>query len=304
MSGVRFPRSALCGAFLLSFVWSSAWAADPAPSNLQATPVAAAQCTAPSPTPPTLPPSATEEIPLGVGPTPTPALDPNAVVDPVLDQMAAAAAANLQACWNAGKWDAVARSVTPRFLETALGIAATGERDRAAALAALDLGPLDIASLGPVRIWSDGRGAVDIFYWRGGERARQGIAARWFLLADRGAVQFDEEVLHLPPPLGDRVTIGFAIADDTQPLQWSGTAGGRVPAFPVIALHGANRGRRAHTFVIQDAKGGIIGLLTLPPWQQGDLVLRDLPPGAYRLRDAAVPGSSLTLEVATMGDAP
>ena len=124
--------------------------------------------------------------------------------------------------------------------------------------------------------------------------------ARWFLVTERGAVHFDEEVLHSLPPLGDRITVGFAIADDQQPLQWNDPAGGEIPVSSVTALHGANRGREAHTFVLEGTGGETIGMLTLPPWRQGDLMLLDLLEGTYRLYDPAVPGSELVLRV--MGD--
>ena len=116
-------------------------------------------------------------------------------------------------------------------------------------------------------------------------------------MAERGDVRFDEEVLLLAPPLGDRITVGFAIADDQQPVQWNDPAGGEIPSSPVTALHGANRGRESHTFLLEGTSGGTLGLLTLPPWRQGDLVLLDLPAGTYRLHDPAVPGSELWLEV-------
>jgi hypothetical protein len=261
-----------------------------------ATPIGAVSCQPPAPAPPSPTPESTEP-PIGAGPTPTAVPDPEAIVDPLLDPMAAAAAANLQACWNAGDWDVVAGIVTPRFLETALGITAPDAAGRAAALAALDLGPLRIETIGPVGIWTDGRGAVDVFYRRGRGQPLQAVAARWFLLAKRGVVRFDEETPLLPPPMGDRVTIGFAIADDVQPLQWDSLDGGRVARSPVIALHGANRGLTAHTFLLQNTSGETIGLLTLPAWTQGDLVLLDLPAGAYALRDPAVAGSSRELAV-------
>lgn len=234
---------------------------------------------------------------MGVGPTPTPEPDPEAVVDPLLEEMAAAAVANLEACWNAGEWEAVARSVTPRFLETSLGIQADDERLRAEALAALELGPVRIEMAGPVQLWSDGRGAIDVLYLRGRGDPAQAVAARWFLVAERGVARFDEEVLRTPPPLGDRVTIGFGIADDMQPLQWASLAGGTVPVSPVMALHGANRGWEAHTFLLQDEQHETVGLLTLPPWAQGDLVLLDLPAGNYRLLDPTMAGSALALTV-------
>jgi hypothetical protein len=188
----------------------------------------------------------------------------------------------------------VSEIVTPRFLRTALGIHENDATERARALAALDLGPLAIEIAGPVTRWSDGRGAVDVRYRRG---AYQIVAARWFLVAERGIARFDEESILPPPPLGDRVTIGFAIADDRQPLHWSSPARAPVPPSPVIALHGANRGNDPHTFILDDASGRTVGLLTLPPWTQGDLLLLALPAGTYRLHDPAVPASALTLEV-------
>ena len=214
--------------------------------------------------------------------------------------MAATAAAALEACWNTRDWDAVASILTPRFLETALGIDTAQKAEQVQALAALELGPLHIETIGPVGIWSDGRGAIDVLYLRGRGNPVQAVAARWFLIAERGAVRFDEEVLLLPPPLGDRITIGFAIADDQQPLQWNDPAGGEIPVSPVTALHGGNRGRDAHTFLLEGTGGETLGVLTLPPWRQGDLVLLDFPAGTYRLHDPAVPGSELDLRV--MGD--
>src|SRR5918995_1021967 len=117
---------------------------------------------------------------------------------------------------------------------------------------------------------------------------------------ERGIVRFDEEMLLLSPPMGDRITIGFAIADDQQPLQWNDPVGGEIPVSPVTALHGANRGRESHTFLLEGTGGDTHGVLMLPAWRQGDLVLLDLPAGTYRLHDPAVPGSELTLRV--MGD--
>jgi hypothetical protein len=214
--------------------------------------------------------------------------------------MTAAAASTLEACWNVGDWHAVTSFLTPRFLQTALGIDAPDVTARARALAAVDLGPLHIETIGPVGIWSDGRGAVDVLYVRGRGNPVQAVAARWFLIAERGVVRFDEEVILLLPPLGDRITVGFAIADDRQPLQWNNPTGGEIPVSPVTALHGANRGREAHTFVLEGSGGTTLGVLTLPPWRQGDLVLLDLPEGTYRLYDPALPGSALVLRV--MGD--
>jgi hypothetical protein len=222
---------------------------------------------------------------------------PNAVVDPRLDAMTTTAAAALEACWNAGDWNAVATIVTPRFLQTALGIDAPDVPARARTLATLDPGPLRIETIGPVGIWSDGRGAVDVLYLRGRVNPVQAVAARWFLVAERGVVRFDEEVSLPAPPLGDRVTVGFAIADDQQPLQWSSAGGGEIRVSPVTALHGANRGREFHTFVLEGTGGETLGILTLPPWRQGDLVLLDLPTGTYRLHDPAVSGSELSLRV-------
>jgi hypothetical protein len=232
-----------------------------------------------------------------VDPTPTLAPDPDAVVDPLLDPMAATAAANLVACWQAGDWEAVAAIVTPRFLQTALGIDAPDAAGRVNALAALNPPPIHIETIGPVAIWNDGRGAVEVFYRRGRERPVQAIAARWFLIAERGIVRFDQETLLLPPPLGDRITVGFSIPDDQQPLRWASVESGQLPTSPVTVLHGANRGRAPHTFLLGDDRGQTIGLLTLPAWQQGDLVLLDLPPGTYRLFDPAVVGSELSLIV-------
>jgi hypothetical protein len=191
----------------------------------------------------------------------------------------------------------VAAAVTPSFLQTALGIDAPDIAGQAQALAALDPGPIHIETIGSVQIWNDGRGAVEVFYTRGRGRPLQAVAARWFLIAERGVVCFDEEVLLLPPPLGDRLTIGFAIPDDNQSLAWSGPDGGQIPVSPVIALHGANRGRESHTFLLEDDAGQTLGVLTLPPWRQADLILLDLPPGTYRLVDPSVPDSELTLVV-------
>jgi hypothetical protein len=230
-------------------------------------------------------------------PTPTPAADPHAPVDPLLEAMTREAAANLEACWNAGRWDAVAANLTPRFLRTSLGIDAAGPDDQAAALAALALGPLRIEEVEPVVLWSDGRGAVDMLYRRGRGKPVQAVAARWFLVAHQGKVRFDEEAVLPPPILGDRVTVGFSIADDEQPLRWDGAFDGRASTSAVIALHGANRGWLAHTVQVVNDAGGVVGMLTLPSWQQGDLVLLDLPPGTYRLRDPDVPGSEETLVI-------
>jgi hypothetical protein len=256
-----------------------------------ATPVPPAVCQPPPPATPR--PSPTPDVALA--PTPTPAPDLEAIVDPLLETFVATAAANLQACWNAADWPAVANSVTPRFLQTAYGIAP--DAGAAQALATLDLGPLTIENISPMTLWSDGRGAVEVLYLRGEGSPAQAVAARWFVIAERGVARFDEETLLLPPLLGDRATIGFAIADDQQPMQWSGFSTGQVPASPVIALHAANRGRRAHTFLLDDPSGRTLGLLTLPPWTQGDLLLLDLPPGAYRLHDPTVPGSQLDVRV-------
>jgi hypothetical protein len=211
--------------------------------------------------------------------------------------MTAAAATTLEACWNASDWDAVVTIVTPRFLQTALGITTPEKAEQIRALAALELGPIHIETISPVGIWNDGRGAVEVLYLRGQGNPVQAVAARWFLIAERGIVRFDEEVPLLSPPLGDRITIGFAIADDQQPLQWSNPTGGNVPLSAVTALHGANRGRQSHSFVLSGSSGETLGILTLPPWRQGDLVLLDLPVGTYRLHDPAVPGSELSLRV-------
>ena len=66
---------------------------------------------------------------------------------------------------------------------------------------------------------------------------------------------------------------------------------------PAIALHGANRGQASHTFLLEGTGGETLGVLTLSPWRQGDLVLLELPAGTYRLHDPAVPGSDLSLRV-------
>jgi hypothetical protein len=211
--------------------------------------------------------------------------------------MTAAAATALEACWNVSDWNAVVSILTPRFLQTSLGIDTPQKAAQVQALADRKLGPLHMKSIGPVGIWSDGRGAVDVLYFRGWGNPVQAVAARWFLIAERGVVRFDEEVLLLPPPLGDRITVGFAIADDQQPMQWNAPNGGEILVSPVTALHGANRGRESHTFLLEGTGGDTLGILTLPPWHQGDLVLLDLPPGTYRLHDPAVPGSELSLVV-------
>jgi hypothetical protein len=165
--------------------------------------------------------------------------------------MVTTAATNFQACWNGADWNAVASILTPRFLQTSLGIDPPDFVEQSRALATLDLGPLRVETIGSVGIWSDGRGAVDVLYIRGRGDPVQAVAARWFLVASRGVVRFDEEVLLLPPPLGDRVTVGFAIADDQQPLQWVNPAGGEIRVAPVTAFHGANRGREFHTFLLE-----------------------------------------------------
>jgi hypothetical protein len=191
----------------------------------------------------------------------------------------------------------VATIGTLRFLQTALGIDVPDVQARTRALATLDPGPLRIETIGRVGIWSDGRGAVDVLYLRGRGNPVQVVAARWFLVSERGVVRFDEEVLRLPPSLGDRITIGFAIADDQQSLQWNDPAGGEILESAVIALHGANRGQEPHTFLLERTGGETLGVLTLPPWRQGDLVLLELPAGTYRLHDPAVPGLELSLKV-------
>lgn len=296
------PAYALLCALLVSMV--APFASDtPSVSgvtrlDVAATPRAAIPCQPPPPTTPS--PTPERDMSSLLGPTPTPAPDPDAVVDPRLDAMTAAAAAALEACWNASDWDAVASTLTPRFLQTSLGIDTPQIDEQVQALATLELGPLHIETIGPVGIWSDGRGAVEVLYFRGRGKPVQAVAARWFLIAERGVVRFDEEVLLLPPPLGDRITIGFAIADDQQPLQWSSPTSGEIPVSPVTILHGANRGRESHTFVLEGTGGETLGVLTLPPWRQGDLVLLDLPAETYRLYDPAVPGSELSLRV--MGD--
>jgi hypothetical protein len=191
----------------------------------------------------------------------------------------------------------VTEILTPRFLQTAFGVDAPDAAGRAAALSTLDLGPVRIESIGPVSLWSDGRGAVEVFYQRGHGHPEQAVAARWFLIAARGVVRFDEEALLSPPSLGDQVTIGFSIADDRQPLRWDSPDSGQIPLTPVTALHGANRGRNPHAFLLTNPAGATVGILALPPWSQGDLVLLDLPAGTYRLVDLAVAGSEIMLEV-------
>ena len=293
------PALALLGALLVSmvapFASETPGVSGITPLGAATTPGAAIPCGAPPP--PTPSPTPVRDTSSFLDPTPTPVPVPNAVVDPRLDAMTTTAAAALEACWNADDWNAVAAIVTPRFLQTALGIDAPDVPARTRALATLDPGPLRIETIGPVGIWSDGRGAVDVLYLRGRGNPVQAIAARWFLVAERGVVRFDEEVLRLPPPLGDRITIGFAIADDQQPLQWNDPAGGEILDSPVIALHGANRGQEFHTFLLEGTGGETLGVLTLPPWHQGDLVLLELPAGTYRLHDPAVPGSELSLKV-------
>lgn len=246
-------------------------------------------------------PAATAAPPGGIAPraiaparTPHPA--PAASIDPRLDAMAADAVRLLEACWNARDWDAVAALVTPRFLQTSLGIVGDDWRARAA-LGALDLGALRIESFGPVTLWSDGRGSVEVRYRRGDGAPEQAVAARWFLVAERGVARFDEEALLPPPPLGDRVTLGFGIAADDAPPRWDDPAGGAVPAAPVIALHGANRGRHPRTLHLQAANGKILGVLTLPAYTEADLVLLALPPGAYTLVDAVDNSAALRLVV-------
>jgi hypothetical protein len=265
------------------------------PRSVATTPEAAVPCHPPATATPTPTPDPDDSSLLG--PTPTPAPDLDAAVDPLLESMTATAAANLQACWNAADWDSVTAILTPRFLETAFGISTPVMTEQTRALSALELGPLHVERIGPVGIWSDGRGAVDVLYFRGRGNPVQAVTARWFLIAERGVVRFDEEVLLLTPPLGDRVTVGFAIADDNQPMQWSDPTGGQITRSPVIALHGANRGWQPHTFLLEGAGGETLGILTLPPWRQGDLALLDLPAGTYRLRDPAVGESELELRV-------
>jgi hypothetical protein len=281
---------------LILAVSISARARDPAAArqSAAATPVPATSCRPVWPATPTATPTGAEAR--SVQPTPTPFLDSETRVDPLLPPVVTTAVADLQACWNASDWADVATLVTPRFLQTALGIDAPQSEERVRELAALALGPIEIEQVGPVGIWSDGRAAVEVVYHRGG-RSSQVIAARWFLIAARGVAHIDEEVLLAPPPLGDRITLGFTIPDDQQPLQWDSGGAGHIPLSPVIALHGANRGLRPHTLLLESADGTRVGLLALPSWQQGDLVLLDLPAGAYRLRDPAVPGSALTLVV-------
>jgi hypothetical protein len=293
------PALALLGVLLVSMVAPfgsvTPGVSGITPPGAAATPGAAIPCRAPPP--PTPSPTPARDTSSFLDPTPTPVPVPNAVVDPRLDAMTTTAAAALEACWNADDWNAVAAIVTPRFLQTALGIDAPDVPARARTLATLDPGPLRIETIGPVGIWSDGRGAVDVLYLRGRVNPVQAVAARWFLVAERGVVRFDEEVLRLPPPLGDRITIGFAIADDQQPLQWNDPAGGEILESAVIALHGANRGQEPHTFLLEGTGGETLGVLTLPPWRQGDLVLLELPAGTYRLHDPAVPGLELSLKV-------
>ena len=282
---------------LILAVVISALVRDPAAARQSAvaTPVPAGTCRSVWPATPTATPN--DAAVRTIQPTPTPFLDSEMRVDPLLAPMVASAIADLQACWNADDWAGVASLVTPRFLQTALGIDAAQGEERVRELAALALGPIEIEQVGPVGIWSDGRAAVDVVYRRGAGRPQQVVAARWFLIGARGVAHIDEEVLLTPPLLGDRVTLGFSIPDDQQPLQWDSGGAGRVPVSPVIALHGANRGLRPHTLLLESADGARVSLLTLPSWQQGDLILLNLPAGAYRLRDPAVSGSVLTLDV-------
>lgn len=235
--------------------------------------------------------------PRATEPVPTPQPDPEASVDPRLDAMVTEAAGRLEACWNAGDWEGVAALVAPRFLQTSLGIVESTPREQAAALAALDLGALRIASIGPVTLWSDGRGVVEAHYRRGAGSPEQAVAARWFLVAERGVARFDEETLLPPPPLGDRVTIGFGIASDEAPPRWDAPTGASIAVSPVITLHGANRGSHPRTLHLQRADETILGVLALPAHTEADLVLLDLPPGTYTLVDARGPGTALALEV-------
>ncbi len=260
------------------------------------TPLSGVPCQPPAATPEAAPTTSSRDSPIAP-PTPTPGFDRQAVVDPLLDGMISAAAVELAACWEAGDWQAVASMVTPRFLETAVGVAGVTSEERAQGLAALDPGALRIASMTPAAIWSDGRGVVDLLYFRGHGDPLQAIAARWFFVAERGVVWFDEESLLLPPPLGDRLTIGFSIADDAQPMQWASQSAGHIASSPVVALHGVNRGRTPHTIILHDAHARPLGVLTLPAGSEGDLVLLDLPAGAYQLQDPAVVGSTLELVV-------
>ena len=242
----------------------------------------------PGPTPATPSPTPASDTSSFLDPTPTPAPDPDAVVDPRLDAMTAAAAAVSGSVLECQRLErrGVHRhaALPPNFPRYRYS---RDTRSESRHWPTLDLGPLHIETIGPVGIWSDGRGAVDVLYFRGRGNPVQAVAARWFLIAERGVVRFDEEMLLLPPPLGDRITIGFAIADDQQPLQWNDPAGGEIPVSPVTALHGANRGRESHTFLLEGTGGETLGVLTLPPWRQGDLVLLDLPAGTYRLHDPA-----------------
>lgn len=265
-------------------------------ANLPGTPISGATCRPAAAIPAAAPTIIPRESPIAP-PTPTPGFDREAVVDPLLDGMIAAAAVNLAACWNASDWQAVATMVTTRFLETGLGITGATSEERAQGLAALDPGPLRIESMGPVGIWSDGRGVFDLLYFRGRGNPAQAIAARWFFVAEGGVVRFDEESLLLPPPLGDRLAIGFTIADDTQPMQWAGQTGGHISSSPVVALHGVNHGRAAHTMILRGDYGQTLGVLTLPAGSEGDFILLDLPEGTYRIHDPAVEGSTLELVV-------
>src|SRR5215213_432546 len=99
------------------------------PLSVVATPGPAIPCQAPPPATPS--PAPARDTSSFLDPTPTPAPDPDAVVDPRLDVMTAAAAAALEACWTAGDWGALADIVTPRFLQSALGIEASENAEAA-----------------------------------------------------------------------------------------------------------------------------------------------------------------------------
>ena len=64
-------------------------------------------------------------------------------------------------------------------------------------------------------------------------------------------------------PLGDRVSVGFAIANDQQPLQWVNPAGDEILIAPVTARRGVNRGRELHTFLLEGTGDETFDVLTL-----------------------------------------
>ena len=105
------PAFALLGALLVATAAPLEFEAASGPSDAgvvdeitdlrgAATPGAATRRQAPPLPPPCTTPTA--DTASFLDPTPTPAPDPDAVVDPRLEAMTAAAAAALEACWNAG----------------------------------------------------------------------------------------------------------------------------------------------------------------------------------------------------------